>query len=183
MKADNQINLLELTDKKKFIRQEGATHKISIHRIKNNSLDTHSLYNNGFIQSLGDFEVTSNYKIITTYLSVPEVHFYIGIYDNEVIGTFDFVISADNQIEIKNFGVGNNRKHQDIADQWLSRAIEYTFQLNPKRIFLYVPKSSGMKRLFKKCGFSFKKPGQSGKLMPSGKSNFGIISNFQINYN
>ena len=182
MKTDNQINLLELSNKKDFIRQEGATHKISIHRIKNNSLDTHSLYTNGFIQSLDSFEITSNYKIITTYLSVPEVHFYIGIYDNEVIGTFDFVISADNQIEIKNFGIGNNKKHQDLADQWLSKAIEYSFELNPKRIFLYAPNSSGVKSLFKKCGFSYKKH-LPNKLSKSRNSNFGTISNFLINYN
>jgi len=155
MKTNNQINLLELSNKKDFICQEGATHKISIHRIKNNSLDTHSLYTNGFIHSLDSFKFTSNYKIINTYLSVPEVHFYIGIYDNEIIGTFDFVISADNQIEIKNFGIGNNNKH--LADQWLSKAIEYSFGLNPERIFLYVPKSSGVNQLFEKCGFSYKK--------------------------
>nr|WP_321450253.1 hypothetical protein [uncultured Carboxylicivirga sp.] len=182
MSNSNQIDVLELTNPKHFIPKEGATHKITIHRIKNNPIVTHSLYNCSKLKTKKLGRISSNYEIITTYLSTPEVHFYVGIFDNEIIGTLDFIISSDNQIEIKNFGIGNNKKHQELADQWLSKSIDFCLQFNPKRIFIVPPKKKGIKKLFESCGFSFKKQGHA-KHHTTHNMPSGIISNYLINYN
>lgn len=183
MKKQNQSYILEITNRDQFIPNTVHTGDINIVRVKNNPLSTFSVINNTSFKIEEHPSITDNYEIIRSYLSVPEVHFYIALFQNEVIGAFDLVITPDNQIEIKNLGFIQSSPYKRYKDLFLSKAIEFSWQFNPSRIFIHsTPKSHDIETFLAK-GFSvsYSEPQNSDESYNT--VNTGLISNFLINYN
>ncbi len=129
------INVLELTSRSQFIPAKGFEKNIELLKIKRSSAYNYNIPATNDPKTDWWENLAWNKDVLTKFLAYPEVHFFVALYQGEVIGSFDILILPDRQVEIKNFGFTNDYVDFEVRAMFLSKVVDYCFQFDPKRIF------------------------------------------------
>lgn len=135
MKKRVNFNVLELTSRKQFIPAKGFETNIELIKIKKSVNFDYSLPLSNTLKPDWWEHLSWNNEILHNFFAFPEIHFFIALHEGEVIGSFDLIVLPDRQVEIKNFGLSNNYLDFELRAMFLSKAVDYCFQYDPKRIF------------------------------------------------
>ncbi|MCG8580576.1 MAG: hypothetical protein MI866_11690 [Bacteroidales bacterium] len=178
-------NILELSSRSQFIPAKGYETKIELIKIKKSTDFDYDFPMSGYMDNDWWEQLSWNKDILKSFLAYPEVHFFVAMHEGQIIGSFDLVVLPDRQVEIKNFGIVNDYVDFDIRSMFLSKAVDYCFQLEPKRIFFHASEFEKMAAIsnYLSQGFSIstydKEPGNESKV----KEQTRLQSNFLINLN
>lgn len=129
--------MLELTSRSQFVPAKGFERKIELVKIKKNQTYNYELPLAESLKSGWWEDLALNRDILRSFLAYPEVHFFVAIYNDEVIGSLDLIILPDRQVEIKNFVISNENLDFEVRALFLSKVVDYCFQFEPKRIFFH----------------------------------------------
>ncbi|WP_430814226.1 hypothetical protein [Carboxylicivirga sp. RSCT41] len=137
MKKRVNYNILELSSRTQFIPAKGYDKKIELIKIKKSSDFDYSFPVSGQMANDWWEQLSWNKDILKSFLAYPEVHFFVAMHEGQIVGSFDLIVLPDRQVEIKNFGIINEFIDFEIRAMFLSKAVDYCFQFEPKRIFFH----------------------------------------------
>ncbi len=137
MKSTNSFDILEITEKKQFIPKDGFDDQITLLKVKNYSTkQKYNIANERIIDVSFVNTLLPNYSLTMENLQMPNINRYIAIHKQTTIGSFDLLLTSDNQIEIQNLGIMPQFKGLDLEEHLISMAIEKSFEFQPKRMFI-----------------------------------------------
>ncbi|MCU4155211.1 hypothetical protein J1N10_04440 [Carboxylicivirga sp. A043] len=185
MKKKVNYNILELTSRTHFIPAKGYDKKIELVKIKKSSGFDYNFPLSGQLSNGWWEQLSWNKDILKGFLAYPEVHFFIALHEGEIIGSFDLIVLPDRQVEIKNFGIVNDFIDFEIRAMFLSKAVDYCFQFEPKRIFFHASEFEKMAAIsnYLSQGFSISSFDKELGNECSVKEQTDLQSNFLINLN
>ncbi|TRX71215.1 GNAT family N-acetyltransferase [Carboxylicivirga sp. M1479] len=185
MKKRVNYNILELKNRSQFIPAKGFDTSIELIRIKKNTdysyeLPVSNKLNDGWWENL-----SWNKDILRNFLAYPEVHFFMALYEGEVIGSFDLIVLPDRQVEIKNFGMVSDFVDFEVRAMLLSKAVDHCFQFEPKRIFFHANEFDKMSAIsnYLSQGFIISTHDHELKAENNLSEKINLQSNFLINLN
>jgi len=185
MKKRVNYNVLELKSRSQFVPAKGYDKQIELIRIKKNVDFNYQLPLDENLKSGWWEQLALGKDILRNFLAYPEVHFFLAIHNGVVIGSFDMIVLPDRQVEIKNFGITSEETDFEVRAMFLSKAVDYCFQYDPKRIFFHASEFEKMSSIsnYLSQGFSISAlPSESNEGSPI-KEQSALQANFLINLN
>jgi hypothetical protein len=185
MKKRVNYNILELTSRTQFIPAKGYDKKIELIKIKKSSNFDYSFPKLNDQSNDWWEQLSWNKDILKGFLAYPEVHCFIAMHNEQIVGSFDLIVLPDRQVEIKNFGIVNDCVDFDIRAMFLSKAVDYCFQFEPKRIFFHASEFEKMAAIsnYLSQGFSISTFNKELRSECNVKEQTDLQSNFLINLN
>lgn len=185
MRKRINYNILELTSRTQFVPAKGYNEKIELLQIRKNSDYDYPVPFENQLKKDWWNNLSLNRDILGNFLAYPEVHFFIALYNGNIIGSFDMIVLPDRQVEIKNFGITDDSFDFDIRAMFLSKAVDYCFQYDPKRIFFQANEFDKMSAIsnYLSQGFSISTHNGEIDASKSNKEQTKLQSNFLLNLN
>ena len=185
MKKRINYNVLELRSRSQFVPAKGYDKKIELVKIRKSTAYNYEMPLSEPLKQDWWEDLALNKDILRSFLAFPEVHFFVAIYNDEVIGSLDLIILPDRQVEIKNFGIANEDLDFEVRALFLSKAVDYCFQFEPKRIFFHASEFEKMSAISNYLSQGFSITSQTheteGDVGLNEKSS--LLSNFLLNLN
>ena len=185
MKKHINVNVLELTSKHQFIPAQGFDKKIELFKIKKNPgfVYTSALESN--LKHERPEQLSPNKDILAHNPAFPELHFFLALHKGQITGSFDLIILPDNEIEIRNFGLHPGCDDFVLRAMILSKAVDYCFRFDPKRIFHQTSEFDKMSSIANYLSQGFAISTQNENIEESSKveKKHDLISDFLINLN
>jgi hypothetical protein len=185
MKKRINYNILELTSRTQFVPAKGYNEKIELVRIKKNAHFNFQIPFDDQLKNNWWGQLSLNNSVINSFLAYPEVHFFLPLYQGKIIGSFDMIVLPDREVEIKNFGLTNDQIDFEIRAMFLSKAVDYCFKFDPKRIFFQANEFEQMSSISNYLSQGFMISTHDGEVdaKSNTKEKLQLHSNFLINLN
>jgi len=185
MKKRVNYNILELTHRNQFVPARGFDKKIELFKIKKNAGFNYAIPFDNTLKHDWWEHLSFNKRILDNNLAFPEVHFFLALHEGQVIGSFDLILLPDRAVEIKNFGLSSQFHDFELRAMFLSKTVDYCFQLDPKRIFYQTSEFDKMSALsnYLSQGFAISTHGQDIDESSKIKEKSDLLSDFLVNLN
>jgi hypothetical protein len=185
MKKRINYNVLELRSRSQFVPAKGYERKIELVKIKKSGAYNYEVPLSESLRQGWWEDLALNKDILRSYLAYPEVHFFVAIYNDEVIGSLDLIILPDREVEIKNFGIASEELDFEVRALFLSKAVDYCFQFDPKRIFFHASEFEKMSAIsnYLSQGFSITSQTHDTGAEEVLKEQSALLSSFLLNLN
>ncbi|MBN1252064.1 MAG: GNAT family N-acetyltransferase, partial [Bacteroidales bacterium] len=178
------IFYLEMTNKNQFIPKIGFEDEIEIKEIENDEYLNFVFFTGVGLPFKWYSRLKWNISEWQNYFKNNNVKTYLGFHRNKLIGYYELEIQADNNIEIMFFGLLPNQIGKALGSKFLSHAINSSWKLNPKRIYLHTCSIDHQfaYQNYVSRGFELYKQEDEIEDIPSKNEFVEMISNYYNNY-